>query len=88
LGSIAFLAGPATVFCFGVWNGLLGRYSAATVTPFALLVPIFGVASGVIFLGEPFGMAAIMGSALVFAGLLLNVFGARFFRLAPLASAD
>jgi O-acetylserine/cysteine efflux transporter len=88
LGSIAFLAWPATVFCFGVWNGLLSRYSAATVTPFALLVPVFGIASGVVFLGEPFGMAAILGSGLVFAGLILNVFGARISPAARLASAD
>jgi O-acetylserine/cysteine efflux transporter len=77
LGSIAFLAWPATIFGFGVWSFLLSRYPANLVSPFALLVPIFGIASGVLILGEPFGSAAMTGSGLVLAGLLLNVFGHR-----------
>jgi O-acetylserine/cysteine efflux transporter len=79
LASIAFLAWPATIFGFGVWSFLLSRYPANLVSPFALLVPIFGISSGVLFLGEPFGAAAIVGSALVFAGLLLNILGPKIF---------
>jgi O-acetylserine/cysteine efflux transporter len=86
LGSIAFLAWPATIFGFGVWSFLLSRYPANLVSPFALLVPVFGISSGVIFLGEPFGAAAILGSALVFAGLLLNVLGPRLIRQKPIAA--
>ena len=78
--TIAFLAGPATVFAFGSWNFLLGRYPANMVTPFALLVPIFGTASGIIVLNEPFDIYEILGSTLVLSGLLLNVFGPRFKR--------
>lgn len=86
LASVAFLAWPATIFGFGVWSFLLSRYPANLVSPFALLVPVFGISSGVIFLGEPFGAAAIIGSALVFAGLLLNVLGPKLFtRQAPAA---
>jgi O-acetylserine/cysteine efflux transporter len=86
LASIAFLAWPATIFGFGVWSFLLSRYPANLVSPFALLVPIFGISSGVLFLGEPFGAAAIVGSALVFAGLLLNMLGPKIFnRPAPSA---
>ncbi len=80
IGSVLFLASLATVFCFGLWNKLLHQYPAATVTPFALLVPVFGIASGVIFLNEPFGGAAIIGSLFVFAGLLMNMFGTGLFK--------
>ena len=79
ISSIAFLAWPATIFGFGVWSFLLSRYPANLVSPFALMVPVFGIASGVLMLDEPFGTPAILGSALVFAGLLLNVFGPRLF---------
>ncbi len=77
IASVLFLAWPATVFGFGIWNYLLGCYPANMVTPFALLVPVFGIASGVIVLHEPFGISSIAGSLLVFAGLTLNVFGGR-----------
>jgi O-acetylserine/cysteine efflux transporter len=77
IATIAFLAWPATVFAFGSWNFLLGRYPANMVTPFALLVPIFGIASGIIFLHEPFDGYEIVGSILVLSGLILNVFGPR-----------
>lgn len=80
LVSIAFLSWPATIFGFGVWSFLMSRYPTNVVSPFALLVPVFGIASGVLLLGEPFGASAIAGSALVFIGLLLNVFGPRLAR--------
>ena len=79
ISSIAFLAWPATIFGFGVWSFLLSRYPANLVSPFALMVPVFGIASGVLILDEPFGIPAIVGSALVFSGLLLNVIGPRLF---------
>ncbi len=79
LVSIAFLAWPATILGFGVWGFLLSRYPANLVSPFALLVPVFGISSGVLFLGEPFDSAAILGSILVLAGLVLTVLGPRMF---------
>ncbi len=86
IATIAFLAWPATVLAFGSWNFLLGRYPANMVTPFALLVPIFGIASGIIFLGEPFDAYEVIGSVLVLGGLMLNVFGPRFANQTALSS--
>ncbi len=77
LGAVAFLAWPATIFGFGVWNFLLSKYPASTVAPFSLLVPIFGIASGVLILGESFDHLTIIGTVLVILGLLINTFGAR-----------
>lgn len=77
IGSLLFIGWVSTVFGYGAWSVLLGRYPAATVTPFALLVPIAGIGSAALILHEPTTALEWIGSALVFAGLLLNVFGPR-----------
>jgi len=71
---IAFLAYPATLFGFSMWSGLLSRHSAATVAPFTLLVPIAGITSGVLILGEPVYTIDIIGGVFIMAGLALTVF--------------
>ncbi len=42
-----------TLFAFAAWSWLLTRYDAAVVSPYALLVPVFGMGSSVLMLGEP-----------------------------------
>ncbi len=79
VAAVAYLAGPTTLFGFGVWSALMSRHPAATVAPFSLLVPIFGLSSAALVLGERLGPAEAIGAALVFAGLALNVFGPRLF---------
>lgn len=74
-GAVAYLAYPTTLLAIAMWNDLLSRHSAATVTPFALLVPVAGIASTSIFLGERTDNIEIIGAVLVFAGLSLNVSG-------------
>ncbi len=81
--SLAFIVLPSTLFAFAVWNDLLQRYPTASVTPFALLVPVLGLLSGHLLLEEPFSPLAMIGSAVVFAGLLVNVFGDRLGRARP-----
>jgi len=53
------------------------RYPASTVAPFTLLVPIAGIGGAASLLGERITGLELIGSVLVFAGLLLNVFGPR-----------
>jgi len=78
--SVAFLAYPTTVFAFAAWIFLLRSHPAATVTPFALLIPVFGMASTAIALGEVLTPMAAAGSGLVFIGLVVNMFGWRLLR--------
>lgn len=78
--SILFIAYAATVFGFGAWNNLLSRHPVSLVAPFALLIPIVGMASGVIFFDETLSLPILIGSGVVFAGLLINVFGDRLLR--------
>ena len=76
VAAVAFLAYPATLLAFALWSRLLSRHPAATVTPFALLVPVVGIASTSFLLGEAVEAAELAGATLVLAGLALNVWGA------------
>ncbi|HEX4883574.1 MAG TPA: EamA family transporter [Casimicrobiaceae bacterium] len=76
-GWILFLAWGATLFGFSSWNRLLHRYPAPLISPFALLIPVSGLASGALLLGESLAPLQAAGVALVFAGLAVNVLGAR-----------
>lgn len=77
---IAFNGYGATILGFGLWSYLLARYPASLIAPFSLLVPVAGIASTIILLGETISTLELVGSALVFIGLLLNVFGPRLAR--------
>lgn len=80
IASIAFLAWPTTVFAFSAWVFLLRKYDAATVTPFALLIPIFGMGSTALVFGERMTLSAALGAGLIFAGLIVNLFGGKLMR--------
>ena len=78
--SVAVIAYAGTIFGFGLWARLLAHYSAATVAPFALLVPVVGMAAGVLIFAEPLRAVELFGALLVMAGLALNIFGDRLLR--------
>ena len=77
VASVAFVSYIATVVGFGAWSILLSKHPVSSVTPFALLIPVVGMACGVIFFGEVLTLPILIGSGVVFAGLLINVFGDR-----------
>lgn len=76
-GLIAFLAYPATLLGGGIWSWLLGRHPASTVAPFTLLVPITGLLSGYLVLGETITPTEIGGAVLVISGLVVTVWRGR-----------
>jgi O-acetylserine/cysteine efflux transporter len=78
--AVAYLAYPTTVFAFGVWAYLLSRHPAATVTPYALLVPVAGILGSSLILGEAMQPVEAIGGAVIVLGLALNVFGGRLLR--------
>jgi len=73
VGSLVYIAGAATLFGFAAWGFLMRHYPASLVAPFSLLVPIFGMSSSALLLGETFTTLKLMGGLLVFAGLALSV---------------
>jgi O-acetylserine/cysteine efflux transporter len=73
--SALYLAWIATVACFGVWAYLIGRYGAAQIAPFSLLVPVFGMLFSAWLLHESLTWVKVLAAGLVISGLLMNVFG-------------
>jgi O-acetylserine/cysteine efflux transporter len=69
-----------TLFGYGAWAWLLARYPAATVSPMALLVPVFGLAASALWLGEVLLGWKLLAGALVIGGLALNLLAARIGR--------
>ena len=67
----------ATIFGYSLWSRLLARHAASQVAPLTLLVPVVGLVSAAVLLGERLVPAQWLGGAVVMAGLLLNVFGGR-----------
>ncbi len=76
-GCLFVMAYGATLFGFGSWNALLHRYPTTLISPFALLIPVSGLASGALFLGESLAPLQIAGVVLVFAGLVVNTYAPR-----------
>ena len=79
IGALAYLVLLSTLVGYSVWNHLIVKYGASRVAPFSMLVPIFGVTSGTIVLGEHFTAWHALAGALVLLGLALHALGARLF---------
>ncbi|HGT1007579.1 EamA family transporter [Salmonella enterica subsp. enterica serovar Infantis] len=59
-----------------------GRYETWRVAPLSLLVPVVGLASAAVLLGETLTGMQLAGAVLIMAGLYINVFGFRVRRTA------
>ena len=77
VGAVAYIAVLATLFGFGAWGTLMRRYGAATVAPFAMLAPVFALASSAVLLGEEVGWTQVVGGSAVLAGVLLGAVPVR-----------
>lgn len=67
--AVAYLGWVATVVGYSLWTGLLKRHPANRVAPFSLGVPIVGLATGMLVLGEVITPWQWAGIALVLAAL-------------------
>ncbi|MEV4615591.1 EamA family transporter [Kitasatospora sp. NPDC049258] len=72
LGAIAYVGLLSTLFGFVAWSFLLRSYDASAVAPYSLLVPVFGMSSSWLLLGERFGPLAAAAAVLVVAGIGLT----------------
>jgi O-acetylserine/cysteine efflux transporter len=71
--STVYIVVLATFFGFGAWYWLLGRYDSSVVAPFSLLVPVTGLSSAWLVLGERPTAVQWAGSAVAMAGVALVV---------------
>ncbi|WP_380286160.1 EamA family transporter [Kitasatospora purpeofusca] len=69
VGAIGYVGLVSTLFGFVAWSYLLRTYDATAVAPYSLLVPVFGMSSAWLLLGEPVGPAAAVAAVLVVAGI-------------------
>ena len=69
--SLGFIVYISTLIGFGLWAHLLAQNTASKVMPFALLVPIFGMATSVLFTGEVVTWWKMLAMMLILFGLIL-----------------
>jgi O-acetylserine/cysteine efflux transporter len=74
---VLYLSVVASLFGYGVWAYLMRQYPASTVAPLTLLVPIFGLLSAWVLLGEQVNSVQMLGIAILMLGLLINTFGGK-----------
>jgi O-acetylserine/cysteine efflux transporter len=83
VAAVAYIAFAATTVGWGLWAYLLGAYSAGTVAPFSLLVPVFGLGFAALLLGEPLSIRTVVAAVLVVSGVLLTQRTPRVSPIAP-----
>lgn len=72
-GAVAWQSVGNSMFGYAAWGWLLSRHPAATITPTAMLVPIFGMSASAIILGEALPGWKILAAGLVIGGLAINM---------------
>jgi O-acetylserine/cysteine efflux transporter len=76
--AVAWQAVGNTLFGYAAWSWLLTRYDAAVIAPYALLIPIFGMGSSALLLGEPLPPWKLVAAAMVLGGItLITLVGRR-----------
>jgi O-acetylserine/cysteine efflux transporter len=75
--SLAYLGWFATILAYALWTGLLKRHALNRVAPFSLAVPVVGISSGMLILGDVITPWQWAGTALVVASLAMVILGPR-----------
>lgn len=75
--TIYYTSALGTVLAFALWGALLKKYPANVVVPFNLLVPLFGILTSFVLLGEVVTAKVMIAAALIFVGLLIICFHQR-----------
>lgn len=71
--AIGYMGYMSTLVAYAWWGKLLSRHSASLVTPFALLIPVVGLTSSALWLGESLSIWEASGAGLIMLGLLVSV---------------
>ena len=71
--AVAWQSWGNSLFGYAAWGWLLARHPAATITPMALLVPVFGMGASTFWLGESLPAWKLVAAALVMGGLAVNL---------------
>lgn len=76
--AVAYLGWMATILGYAMWTRLLKRHPVNRVAPFSLGVPVAGITSGMLILGDSINGWQWGGIALIVAALVCTMFGGRW----------
>ncbi|MDR3435343.1 EamA family transporter [Telmatospirillum sp.] len=71
--SLSYTVFVISIGSYYVWYPVIRRYPLNQVMPFTLLVPVFGVVSGILMLGEKLNLQTFLGSIATIAGVAIIV---------------
>ncbi len=72
---VAYIAYGATLIGYSIWGRLLASLPTASVAPLTLMVPVIGLTSAWLLVGEALHLLQILGALIIMTGLIINVFG-------------
>ncbi|WP_193071226.1 EamA family transporter [Brevibacterium sp. FME37] len=72
VASVVYTAGCASLIGYVIWNSLLARFPTSQVAPFSLLVPLVGVLSAWLVLGDRPTVPELIGGALLLLGVAVT----------------
>ncbi len=72
--SVLYTGLLGTILAFALWGRLLKIYSANQIVPFNLLVPVFGMTTSYILLGEVLSIRASIAFVIILSGLMCIIF--------------
>ena len=72
--AVLYLGLVMTGLGYGIWYTLVRRNPVSQVAPFLLLLPVFAVLGGVVFLGETLTIKVMIGGAIVISGVAFILF--------------
>ncbi len=75
--SLAYVGYISTLVAFAIWGWLLKKHPAATIIPFALLIPVTGIISSSFILDERLTESDVAGTLLIMISLIMCVLGDR-----------
>jgi len=64
----------ATHFAYWGWNSLLKLYPVSTVAPLSLLIPVFGISSSMLLIGERVPAPDLISIAIIVVGLAVGLY--------------
>ncbi|MHA4868304.1 EamA family transporter [Duganella sp. PWIR1] len=76
--AVAYVGWMSTIIGYAMWTRLLKRHPVNRVAPFSLGVPVIGIASGMLALGDVISVWQWAGTALIVAALICTMFGGRW----------
>ncbi len=69
--AVLYLGLIMTALGYWLWNNLLRKHEVGTVAPFLLLIPVFSVLGGVVFLQESLAGRELLGGIVIISGVAL-----------------